>query len=207
MSGTLFETVTDTGGSEDFWPTPADAIRPVFEVLPKRFGRRTPWTLIEPAAGEGALLRLVFDAMLPARTIAVEVNAERFRELERLDLWREHDRCRRESFFDAPHSTFDSPHPRLWITNPPYSKPRRTIGWEFVERCLTLAGREDCVAMLLPLDYATSVERAELHDHYPCSLYPLKRRPRFANGRTGQRPVAWFVWDCAEPIRRWRIIG
>lgn len=195
----------EIGGTEDHWPTPESAIAPVLDVLPKRFGRKHPFTLIEPAAGEGAMLRFLYDALLPTNAIGVEINPDRYAALRRntgdyaMSIY--------GSFFDAGVSQLDSKLARLWITNPPYSEPRETIGWEFVTRCLELSAPIDCVAMLLPCDYSTGVKRAPIHELYPASYYPLKRRPRFANGRNGKRPVAWFVWDRAEPLRRWRIIG
>ena len=75
---------------------------------------------------------------------------------------------------------------------------------EFIEQAIRVASPAGVVALLLPLDFAAGVDRAaRLHDRWPCSCYPLRRRPAFGKeGSSGKRPVAWFVWDLGAPHRR-----
>jgi hypothetical protein len=206
----LFET-HEAGGDEDFWPTPDAVTLLLKDILPKHM-LDSPRALVEPCAGIGMMASCVAArVMLHCRQIlAYEVDSRRAAQASIL----------LGSFADATVHAGDflkigmrpsTKLPVLWVTNPPYSKPRRTIGEEIAVRCLELAGPNDVVAMLMPLDFATGAGRtASLHRRFSGGyLYPLRTRPRFANGETGKRPVAWFVWDrgytSLDPT--WRVIG
>lgn len=198
--------LSEFGGDEDFYETPAETTRLVLPYLPQR-----PWArIVEPCAGRGAIVRALREAGMKAPCSAVEAHEGRYSELPAVmttlgDSWRRGDflECDRTDlllFTEAP---------TLWTTNPPYSRPRETIGMEILEHALELAGPQDCVAFLMPTDFCTGVERVErIHDKWPCSFHPLKRRPTFSgDGASAKRPFAWFVFDLLEPKREWRPVG
>lgn len=199
----------DYGDAQDFYSTPkwaAKAIEPLLmDAVAKRDWRMA---LVEPAAGEGALVPTGM-RINPSEIALCEINPERHRalcdgfmhfrppilgdflKLDFHDIW--------------PHL---SGEPLCFLLNPPFTKPRPTIGREFVERCLELATPlKGIVCALLPLDWATGVEWSKIHDRYPGSLYPLRRRPEFDGAGTGMRPCAWYLWDLMFPERNWRVVG
>lgn len=197
---------TEFGGSDDFWPTPryaVDAIRPHLPL------HRHAWNLIEPAAGRGALLTWLLPHMGELASVtAVELHAGRAKECH---LAHPGVTLCQGDFLECDVAYWRRLRngPVLFAMNPPYSEPRENIGLEFVQRALEIAQPDGVVAALLPLDFATGVERcAAIHDRYPGSLYPLRRRPHFGGPHSsGQRPFAWFVWDLEEPDQEWRVIG
>lgn len=77
------------------------------------------------------------------------------------------------------------------ITNPPYSHAT-----EFVVRALELA--ESKVAMLLPLEFLSGIERFEKvwdSQHFTLkSLYVFSRRIKFTDG-SPPSSHGWFVWE------------
>lgn len=207
--GVLFEEarLSDWGDELDFYETPRWAAEAILPHIPEREAR---WAILEPAAGRGAILDALHDSWIqPCTVAAYELHRERFEELA--ERHRFIVGCKNADFLAADvRSDFPGlfAGPVLAILNPPYTKPRPTIGLEFVEKCLELVGENGCVAALLPLDFATGVERCErIHDRYAGSVYPLRRRPHFGGPHSGQRPFAWFVWDRVKPKREWMVIG
>jgi hypothetical protein len=199
--------LSNFGGDGDFWETPAWATLAVLQAIAPRLGPSS-WHLIEMTAGRGAILDAACSYNKPHAITACELEPTRFRELEA--KWGStaklhHADCMTLSSGDWRTSL----GPNLWIGNPPYSKPRKNIGVEILERTLTLAKAADIVAFLLPLDFATGVDRCErIHDKWPCSIYRLRRRPPFGEpGKTGQRPFAWFVFDMLERTHETKVIG
>lgn len=197
---------TEFGGDEDFYETPPEATRLVLPYLPQR-----PWArIVEPCAGRGAIVRELRVSGLKTPCSAVELTEGRCNELPAVlttlgDSWLHADFLTCAGFDIGVKRQLAT----LWITNPPYSKPRETIGMEILEHALTLTGPLDCVAFLMPTDFCTGVARVErIHERWACSFYPLKRRPTFSgDGDTAKRPFAWFVFDLLEPKRQWMPLG
>jgi hypothetical protein len=205
MQATLFEPDPTYGDELDFYSTPPWAVEAILPFIPR--GER--WALLEPAAGTGALLDVLIPALPGIEAAwAIELHAARFKELDR----KHPNVCvLRDDFFaqTTVHRLFqEHPARKLIPLNPPYSSPYEGIGLDFVEKSIELAGPEGFVAALLPLDFATGVERcARIHDKYRGSVYPLRRRPDFGGEFSGKRPFAWFTFDLAEPKSEWRVIG
>lgn len=182
------------GGEQDYWSTRQEDVEALLPYLPLSSMRH----VVEPTAGSGSIVRALSRAGVP-RITAVEIQPEIFDKLARniSDLEAEV-ACLRGDFSRVGQLLWDDhEYDRFIVGNTPYSKPRETIGLELTELCLELAQEHGIVALLLPLDYLTGVERAErLHDRFgPPSVYALRRRFR-AEGTTtsGARPVAWLVW-------------
>lgn len=207
------ESAPTFGDDLDFYETPTWAVEAVIPFIPKRW--KGQWTIIEPAAGRGALLGPLLSGLNPKSVQAIELHAGRFAELEAEygSGGRQWADCTQGDFLAMPFEPSSSRECRLVAMNPPYTKPRKTIGLEFVEKALQIAAPFGAVAALLPLDFATGVERCErIHDKWKCSVYPLRRRPHFGGPHSGgphsgARPVAWFVWDLMGENGAWEVIG
>lgn len=205
---------TDVGGDLDHFQTPAEATQAIIPFLPMRVRAPRSCTLIEPAAGRGAILDVAIPAIEPLDWLAYEIDDGRYGDL----LFKRTRYPIRGSVFRADFLTSilaDLPgavkteRPWFFWGNPPYSKAT-----DFVEKCIRLADapidreRKGVVAMLLQHDFATGVERCDrIHSKWKSSLYPLKRRPFFGGDGSGKRPFSWFVFDLADPKSEWRPIG
>jgi predicted RNA methylase len=197
--------VSQVGDDLDFWSTPRWAVEAVLPLLPQ--GER--WALLEPAAGHGAIL----DAALPhldvAGVWAVELHDGRFAELEaKHRVWSLH----HGDFFlmQRLHECFrrESRARKLALFNPPYSKPRETIGREFVEKAIELCQPDGFVATLLPLAFATGDDRCKhIHSKHRSCQHPFRTRPKFGGEGSGSRDFAWFLFDLAHPRSEWWPIG
>ncbi len=198
---TLF---SDFGDNLDFWETPKWAVELLLPLLPKE----EQWSVLEPAAGRGAILEVLRSELIGS-FFACELSTTRFTELtSRFPAVR----AVNGNFFEqgALVSDWSSAEGRKLIPmNPPYSKPDEGIGERFTVRCLELAQAvSGVVAALLPLDFAHGASRTDnIHRRFPGSLYPFRTRPSFNGGGSGQRPFAWFVWDTLDPKQEWKVIG
>lgn len=205
---TLFATDEPEGiGDElDFYETPAwcwDAIAPTVRAALDRAPRSY---LIEPAAGRGALLGYVLHSIEVCAAQAIELHPKRFRQLR--SQWEHLATCRQGDFLTMRVTAPVKDRRALVVLNPPYSKPRKTIGQEFVERSLELAAPHGMVVALLPLAFAAGQGRAALHQRHASSIYVLSERPGFGGEHdTGSKDYAWFIWDCAQPKREWGVLG
>lgn len=166
------------GGADDFFRTPAWCVRRLLEACPLPGGE---W--LEPAAGDGAIIRAVAGVRDDVRWTAVEKRDGQHAALAGVAHY-----VTTTDFLDwRPFQHF-----AVAITNPPYSLAQR-----FVEHALDLA---DNVAMLLRLNFLASLTRAAFMRECPPDVYVLPNRPSFrADGKTDSIEYAWFVWP---PDRR-----
>jgi len=192
----------DIGDDLDYYETPEwcwDAVAPIVRAALDRMPRSY---LIEPAAGRGALLGYVLHSVEVCAAQAIELHPKRFRQLRA--QWEALATCRQGDFLSMQIDAPVKNRRALVVLNPPYSKPRKTIGQEFVERSLKLATPKGIVVALLPLAFAAGQGRAALHQRYASSIYVLSERPGFGGEHdTGSKDYAWFVWDLAHPKREW----
>lgn len=161
----------------DFYSTPPDCLR---DLLSAWDPDPAPHSILEPAAGAGALL-----APLRERWPAATIDA--------YDIQPRHDAVRQRDVWSGDLSrTWD-----LVITNPPYSKAR-----EFVEAHWLLAERY--LVLLLKLAFFESIERRGWwRQRMPAHVYVLSHRPSFRNGASEPRTAyAWFVWTPRRRVRR-----
>lgn len=202
----------DVGDDADFWPTPEYVIRAVVPIIQSRLdrGHRVRPHLLDPGCGDGAIADTIGDCIECCSINGIEIHPERAAQAER----RICSSVQVGDFLDPAvvaqwhEITNASKRPLLIVMNSPYSKPRETIGLEFAEQAIRCAEpSKGLVVALFPLDYATGKARVErLHDRHQSALYPLKGRPKFANGQTGKRPVAWFVFDLLNPYSEWGVL-
>jgi len=202
----------DIGDELDFYETPEwawNAIAPT--VIAALADRPRPY-LIEPAAGRGALLGYVLNSVQVCGAMAVELHQRRFEQLRA--EWGHMVDCRQGDFLSMRLDRRSRPRGSLRerralvVLNPPYSKPRKTIGLEFVARSLQLAEPDGYVAALLPLAFAAGKGRAALHTQRSASLHVFAERPGFGGEHdTGSKDYAWFIWDLLKPSREWRVLA
>lgn len=167
----------------DFYPTPPHVVRAILDFLPM------VGPVLDPCAGDGAILRVVRDAWR-LDTVGYDIDPER--------NFTAHSGGHRDALSSEPWAEVP-----LIITNPPYS-----LALAFVERALReVAPRRGTVAMLLRLSFLAGVKRWELHQDHPSDVYVLSSRPSFTkDGQTDRYDYAWFVWG-PDRGARWRVLG
>jgi predicted RNA methylase len=154
----------------DDYPTPAWVTR---AILPHLI---TPRTVLEPAAGEGMMMRVLRANWTRATIDGVEIDRDRARKA-RNECYNVTIDCG-----NALDISWDKPVPEsrtagcvpydLIITNPPFSH-----AMPFVEKALA-SGAQQC-AFLLRLAFLESKARAAFHRANPSDIYVLPERPSF----------------------------
>jgi hypothetical protein len=184
-------------GESDFYPTPEWVTRGLLEVC-----RPSPHLLVlEPAAGGGAIVRLLLEANYRVRALELRPRAiPALRELCPTEWgcwlrWSQ-DRAALEKFCGCPLDRV------AILTNPPFG-----IAREFVESALMLPC--PLVVMLLRLNVLGSRPwSAIFRMRPPTTLVPLMRRPSFSgDGKTSMDNYAWLVWELGQAPLDFRPIG
>lgn len=191
------DVLAPTGGDEEYFPTPAWPVHALLRALPD-----LPSGLwVEPAVGEGAIVRAV-EELRPGRQrwaiceLRKGVAARTAAELRRLGIEVAH--VFEGSFFDAP-ATFNGAD--LAVTNPPFS-----LSLDFAEECLRRGGPASSTLLLLRQAFKAGVTRAAFHRRHPSDEHVLPRRPSFGHGgETDKWDYSWFAWG---PGRggRWSVL-
>jgi predicted RNA methylase len=165
----------------DYYSTPAWAVRALLRVLP------APTTVLEPAAGTGAILTEI-KRMWPATAArGIEIDPGRAEQCREIG----HDVVT-DDFLLAPIRPAD-----MVITNPPFS-----LALEFVQRGLATAPH---VAMLLRLSFLASIKRAAfIREHSP-DVFILSKRPSFSGGATDSTDYAWMYFGPLSG-KRWTLL-
>jgi predicted RNA methylase len=181
---------TNRGGqrlADDFYETPAWCTEAILPHLPKN-----PRTILEPAAGSGAIVRVLCKAYPAANICAVEIDPGRADMLVGAGATTSWGR----DFLVSSLSILISAD--LVVMNPPYS-----LAMPFVQRCLR---RATVVAALLRLPWLASKKRAPFHREHPSDVYVLPRRPSFTpDGKTDSCDYAWFVWGMTDG-GHWKVL-
>ncbi|MBU1483216.1 MAG: hypothetical protein KKH12_16250 [Gammaproteobacteria bacterium] len=174
----------------EFYPTPSWVTRLILPHL-----ALTDGIILEPAAGQGAIVEVLLDAGVSAhRLVGVELRAEGAEAVRDLGV-----RCACCSFLDdgaykaalrsEPAWTHDDVRPGLVITNPPFS-----LALDFADRAISLAGAHGTVAMLVRLGWLASAKRRAWHQAHPADVYILPQRPSFTgNGNSDRYDLCWWV--------------
>jgi hypothetical protein len=177
---------TNRGGQRnpaDYYPTPAWCVDRLLDAVALPGGR---W--VEPAAGDGAIIRAVNARVPGVAWTCHELRAECEPALLALPGV--------EAVHVGSYLHTAAPLADVIITNPPFSLAR-----DFVAASLP---RARYVAMLLRLNFLSSGERANLMRSNAPDVYVLPNRPSFSGGgRTDSVEYAWFVW----PEERGRSAG
>jgi hypothetical protein len=165
----------------DNYQTPAWCVD---ALLRNVVGLSTARDILEPCAGNGAILREMEGrwCMRGSRFTSVEIREEEHEPLSLLA-----DEVHIADFLTwKPTGKYD-----LILTNPPYC-----IALEVAKKCLSLAGPDTTVALLLRLGFLQAQERIPFWQAHPLSgLYVLGARPSFTgdSGRDNSG-YGWFIW-------------
>jgi len=151
-------------------------------------------TIIEPSAGNGAIIRACEPVIPASRWFAYEIREEESDGLNRM--------CNHVSGNFLKHEALDL-EPRdvtAVVGNPPYS-----LAWEFVQRSIALYPNAE-VCFLLRLAFAASEERNEFMRRRPPDVYVLPNRPSFTGEGSDSADYAWFVWPAVSRAARFQVL-
>jgi len=165
----------------EFYPTPPDALAALEPWIPDlyRGGR-----VVEPAAGDGAVVAWVAQHCEPEDLVAVDIEMTHARRAALIEAGATS--TIRGDWMDPELDL----RARLLITNPPYSRAQDFIDWS-LRRC-EVGG---AVVMLLRLGFLASLKRRQWWGGVPLArVGVLSRRPRFVNGSSDSADYGWFMW-------------
>lgn len=146
----------------DFYPTPGWCVDLLLDALDVR----PEWRCLEPAAGDGAIVKRLLARGVPASGIgAVEIDPTRAEKVHEIVT------CECSDFLKDPPIV--GCHD-LIVTNPPFA-----LAADFAKTALFLAGDRGTVALLLRLNWLGSQERAAFHRAHPSDILLLPKRPEF----------------------------
>jgi len=169
----------------DFYTTPAWCVRAILPYVTQMHPNEP--RIIDPCAGEGAILRVVRAELSSVSIFAIELDRERARACCSVSS---------VSVGDALRFNWDAD---AAVMNPPFSNALGFVqhGVEQIEEC-----RLDAVWALLRLGFLASQKRAQwLREHVP-DVYPLPARPSFTpDGRTDATDYAWYCWHKGSGTR------
>ena len=171
------------GGTRDadFWPTPRGAVESLLDHRPPAAGA----PVVEPAAGDGAIVRVLVERGYEVHAADIRPECEADVLASGAASWTCGDWLR---IAGEVRARWDR---RLAMaTNPPFS-----VGMPFARACL--ATDPQYLALLLRLPVLGSATWAPLWLEYPpTSLLTLRRRPSFSgDGRTEPTEYGWFIWS------------
>ena len=153
----------------DFYRTPPEIVE---EILREWKPAVPPATILEPAAGDGAMLG-------PLRTAFPDAVIDAF------DVAPRHPDIKQRTFFMEQDGRYD-----LIITNPPF---RHAL--DFAERSLAMLNPGGHLILFLRLQFMASKKRSRFFKmHLPEAVYVLPQRPSFKNGTTDWSDYCWMVW-------------
>lgn len=167
---------------DDWYATPEWTTRAVLRVL----GDVPPHRILEPMAGEGAIVRVLRHHWPASEIFAIELHPQRAITCRSAGANRIV--CRDFLSMRDP-GRFD-----LTLTNPAFSLAQPTI-----ERCLEIS-RE--VVMLLRLSFLESKERVDFWRQHPADVFVLPKRPSFAVSAKciGTKSQAACGWKKIYPL-------
>lgn len=164
-----------TRSANDFYKTPPDITRQWIRAYARHMP--APKTILEPAAGDGAMLDPLTERWPEAAITALDISPQ-------------DPRVQEGSFYTQDRSSDRMKLYDLVITNPPYS-----VALQFAQMGLFAVAPGGTLALLMRLGFMASVARASwLKEHMPHHVYVLSRRPSFSGGGSDFSEYAWFVW-------------
>lgn len=185
---------TSRGGQRseaDAYDTPAFAVHRLLDelILPQGM-----W--LEPAGGTGCLIRAVNDyrqqhSQYPVDWRVIELRKECRPALDLVTLHRDHVVIASALSGADP---FREEHPKVIITNPPFS-----LAEEFLEAGFRY--QPEVLVLLLRLNFLGSAKRARLLKDRMPDVYVLPNRISFDNRGTDSVEYAWMVFHPREPHR------
>ena len=172
--------LSDQTRPADFWPTPRASTEALLASYPPPRGM----PVLDPCAGDGAILRVLADHGYATR--AVELREEEFSRL--LDVAED------TVIADWLAVAWQYCGTQAIATNPPFS-----LAVEIISACL--GTRAEYIAALLPADIIARDKRRQswrriFEERGPTAIRGLRNRPSFSgDGKTAFSEYAWFIWD------------
>ncbi len=167
----------------EFFETPAACVR----ALLTKWCPPTTGMWLEPALGKGAIIRATdefYGSAIKPTWRALDIVRHDFENASPAQI----------TDYGQDFLTWQAPHDfSVCLTNPPFTK-----AIPFILQAMKICNR---TAMLLPLTFLASQERAEFHRICPSDIYQLPWRPSFTGGGSDRSEYAWFVWG--EQGNRW----
>lgn len=199
----------DAIGTSDFYPTPEWCTNGLLSVCPPRCRM-----VLEPAAGSGAIVRVLLDSGFGFSVRAVELRPRALPKLRALcpsewGCWLRmtgEEPEKLEALCGRPLSEV------AILTNPPFA-----IAADFTRAALETAS--PWVGMLLRLDVIASRTWAAIFNGTdvpreagtltpPTTMVTLRRRPSFTpDGQTSMNNYAWMIWEAGKLPLDLRPIG
>lgn len=181
MGGDMSSTrVRERRGSHlDFYRTPR---RVVEGLLSHKFLDEGVKNLLEPSAGDGAIIEVVREKLPFIKVTAVEIQPRFSTDLAKFNC-------------DATITDFLSmpamPMYDRIIANPPFSQAE-----EFIRHCWNFLHPKGQMAFLLRLPFLAGVKRYKLFKEIrPTDIYVLSQRPKFGGNNIDSCDYAWVVWE------------
>lgn len=161
----------------DFYATPIES---VYSFLDNFDGINPTDHILEPSAGNGAILSALRSRGFHNRITAVELREEE------KDLYFFADEV---IYCDFLTMETDRRYDVI-IGNPPYS-----LAQEFINKSLSLLRPGGKLIFLLRTNFLESEKRFKWwQDKIPSGLYTLHKRPSFTGKGTDATSYSWFVW-------------
>lgn len=170
----------------DFYATPLETVYSFLDVYD---GIKSSDSILEPSAGDGAIIKA-----LRNRGYDNHIDAIELREEERYNLIGYADRVGIGDFLKMEGlSGYD-----VVIGNPPYSE-----ALEFIKKSLEIIRPGGRVIMLLRTNFLESKTRFQFWKDNPLSgIYCLSKRPSFTGKGTDATSYSWFVWEKSENLKQ-----
>ena len=165
----------------DFYATPLES---VYSFLDAYDGIKPSDKILEPSAGNGAILHALASRGYKNRVTAVEIRPEE------IGLYFFTNDVRYGDFLDMDfEERFD-----VIIGNPPYS-----LAQEFIDKALSILNPGGRLIFLLRTNFLESEKRFKWwQDKTPRGLYTLHKRPSFTGKGTDATSYSWFVWELSD---------
>lgn len=172
----------------DFYPTPRNLILPFEPVLRERIAALPTLPVIEPACGDGRLLRHIAKLSPGRHLLGFDVRPEAVSETRRAGF---EAHCV-DWLSGGAEAQLDerAPGPRIIVTNPPFC-----VALDFAKTSIRRAGPGGLVALLLRITwFEPTVERAEWLPANACDIWWPSQRGRFTDGGTDTAATVWAIW-------------
>ena len=169
---------------KDHYPTPRSAVVALVRYAERLRLWQRGETVLDPCAGEGALLDVLAEVGLVTRGVELTERARVAAERHRVTQG------------DGLIELAQNPCP-LVVMNPPYS-----IGYDFVRQAVEHRPARGLVCSLMRLSWLepTDERRVFLVENKPTVLI-LPQRPDFLrNGKADNITSAWFVWPALPEL-------
>lgn len=170
--------------ARDFYPTPIEAVEPLIRFLPEYF------SFIEPCAGDGRLVKHMFDLMGDDVECHGAYDIELPSDDDGIDLPIQYPVTVKDAF-DLNMS--DVTNVEYIITNPPWSRDKKS-GY-LLHRMIEHFAELRPTWLLFDADWMHTKQATPYIEKYLLSVASVGRVSWEQNGTSGKDNVAWYLFD------------